>query len=267
VTRLFNTEFVYQVFALFAAFIIVHGTYIALVRPQAEQDLAEQQARMAEDPNYIAQDSFYVVLKDYEQEATLILFLWGLAILGYKGLSVQRQQQHLEANLLGRGADIITPNDAPAIISHIDQTIDDRERDHILPRALTSALERFMVTRRVPDAAAAASQTLETEAERMDSELSTIRYIAWAIPSVGFIGTVRGIGAALGQAHRAVEGDISGVTQNLGTAFNSTFVALVLSIVLMFVIHQIQRAQERLVLETENYCESSLVRYLRSDAT
>jgi len=265
VTRLFNTEFVYQVFALFASFIIVHGAYIALIRPQAEQDLAEQQAQMAENPDYVTQDSFYVVMKDYEQEATLILFLWGIAILGYKGLRVQRQQQHLEMNLLGRGEDIITPNDAPAIISHIDQTVDDRERDHLLPRALISALERFMVTRRVPDAASAASQTLETEAERMESELSIIRYIAWAIPSIGFIGTVRGIGAALGQAHRAVEGDISGVTQNLGTAFNSTFVALVLSIILMFIIHQIQRSQERLVLDTENYCEHSLVRFLRSD--
>ena len=89
----------------------------------------------------------------------------------------------------------------------------------------------------------------ETENERMDSELSMIRYIAWAIPSVGFIGTVRGIGEALGQAHRAVDGDISGVTQSLGTAFNSTFVALLISILIMFFLHQLQSMQERLVFE------------------
>ena len=47
-----------------------------------------------------------------------------------------------------------------------------------------------------------------------------IRYIVWAIPSIGFIGTVRGIGQALGQAHRAVEGDIVGVTASLGVAFS-----------------------------------------------
>ena len=105
---------------------------------------------------------------------------------------------------------------------------------------------------------------MESEAERLESELSMIRYIAWAIPSIGFIGTVRGIGAALGQAHRAVEGDISGVTENLGIAFNSTFIALLLSIVLMFLVHQLQLMQERLVFETETYTDDHLIRHLQS---
>lgn len=98
----------------------------------------------------------------------------------------------------------------------------------------------------------------------MESELSIIRYIAWAIPSVGFIGTVRGIGDALGKAHRAVEGDISGVTESLGVAFNSTLIALIISIVVMFVVHQLQLAQERFVLDAEAYCEEKLIRHLHT---
>jgi len=47
-------------------------------------------------------------------------------------------------------------------------------------------------------------------------------------------------------------------------AFNSTFVALVISIVLMFFIHQLQRMQERMVLDTGNYCDHVLIRRLRS---
>ena len=70
-----------------------------------------------------------------------------------------------------------------------------------------------------------------------------IRYIAWTIPSVGFIGTVRGIGQALSQAHLAVEGDITAITDSLGTAFNSTFIALLISIVVMFLVHQLQLLQ------------------------
>jgi hypothetical protein len=85
-----------------------------------------------------------------------------------------------------------------------------------------------------------------------------VRYIAWAIPSVGFIGTVRGIGEALGQAYKAVEGDISGVTVSLGVAFNSTFVALVLSIIIMFCLHQLQLSQERLVLDCQRYADKRL---------
>ena len=90
-----------------------------------------------------------------------------------------------------------------------------------------------------------------------------VRYIAWAIPSIGFIGTVRGISQALGQAYKAVEGDISGVTANLGVAFNSTFITLVISIVVMFLMHQLQLVQERLVRDVQNYCDRRLLRHLR----
>ena len=91
-----------------------------------------------------------------------------------------------------------------------------------------------------------------------------IRYITWAIPSIGFLGTVRGIGQALGQAHKAVEGDITGVTQSLGVAFNSTFVALLISSLIMFLLHQLQLAQERLALDAEEYCDVHLVRHLQT---
>ena len=89
-----------------------------------------------------------------------------------------------------------------------------------------------------------------------------VRYIAWAIPSIGFIGTVRGIGQALAQAHEAVRGDIAGVTASLGVAFNSTFIALLISIVIMFFVHQLQQTQERLVLDSQNYIDQRLIRHL-----
>jgi biopolymer transport protein ExbB/TolQ len=102
------------------------------------------------------------------------------------------------------------------------------------------------------------------ENDRLDSELSMIRYITWAIPSIGFIGTVRGIGAALGQAHEAMQGNIAGVTSSLGVAFNSTFIALLISMVVMFFMHQLQLVQERLVLDTHDYCENRLIRFLKA---
>jgi biopolymer transport protein ExbB/TolQ len=101
-----------------------------------------------------------------------------------------------------------------------------------------------------------------SEAERLEAELSMIRYILWAIPSIGFIGTVRGIGEALQQAHKAVEGDVSGVVAGLGVAFNSTLVALGLSILVMFMLHQIQLRQERAVLDAEQFLDENVVRQM-----
>jgi hypothetical protein len=51
---------------------------------------------------------------------------------------------------------------------------------------------------------------------------------------------------------------------NLGVAFNSTFIALVISIVLMFFIHQLQHMQERLVLDTESWCDENLISRLQT---
>ena len=92
-----------------------------------------------------------------------------------------------------------------------------------------------------------------------------IRYISWAIPSIGFIGTVRGIGEALAQADKAVQGDIAGVTQSLGVAFNSTFIALLISIFLMFLVYQLQLLQERLVFDGRNYVDEKLIQHMKSD--
>ena len=65
--------------------------------------------------------------------------------------------------------------------------------------------------------------------------------------------------------HKAVEGNIIGVTESLGVAFNSTFIALCISIVLMFVVHQLQLMQERFVFETQEYCNRNLVRHLQAE--
>ncbi len=260
--KTFSTEFVFSLFSLLIAFIFVHVSYVAVIRPNAESFLEEEKASMAVDENYVQQQSAYVVVRDFEQEACFVLMLWASAILGYKMRNTYRQQQQLNRDFIGLPEDaVISPTDINHVTKRIIQ-LPEKMRECLLPRVLLGSLERFGSTKNIQDASIEVLNLCEEESDRLESELSIIRYIAWAIPSVGFIGTVRGIGAALAQAHRAVEGDITGVTQNLGVAFNSTFIALLISIVLMFVVHQIQLRQERLVLDTKRYCSKWLIRRL-----
>ena len=260
----FPVELVYQVFSLLIAFILVHALYVTVIRPQANSFLEQEAANMQADPGYVQQRSFFVVIKDYEQETCFILMFWAFAILGFKGRATFRQQQLLEQDLLRLPDDLpIGPEDTRDLSARL-RSLPNAMQGYLLPRALLTAIERFGATRNVQDVSTAARDICESEGERMESELSIIRYIAWAIPSVGFIGTVRGIGDALGQAHRAVEGDITGVTSSLGVAFNSTFIALVISIVLMFFIHQLQLMQERLVLDSERYIDHWFIRRLQT---
>jgi len=77
-------ELVFSLFAFIIVAISVHAVYVTVIRPNAAAVLAEQRAAMKKDPNYVAQRSMYVVLKDWEQVPCVILPLWGFAIIGYK---------------------------------------------------------------------------------------------------------------------------------------------------------------------------------------
>jgi biopolymer transport protein ExbB/TolQ len=259
-----SSSFVFQAASLLAAAILVHSFYLVVVWPRSDAQLAAQQARMQVDPAYVQERSIWVILRDYEQEAEIVLMLWALAIIVEKALRVRREQRLFARDLvpLAEGMRIL-PGDVRDHTREL-QALPAEARTGLLPRALLAALHRFGATGSVADASSSAHDVCDGEADRLDSELSLLRYIAWAIPAIGFIGTVRGIGDALAQAHRAMQGDLSGVTQGLGTAFNSTLVALLLSLVLMFLLHHLQTEQERLVRDAESYLDERLLRSLRT---
>jgi biopolymer transport protein ExbB/TolQ len=261
----FSTEFVYQVFSLIISIIIVHAVYVSVIRPNAAAVMEEQRILIAEDPEYVPERSGFVIVKDFEQEACFILMLWALAILGYKVYLANRERELLEQDLVPIAEGVrVLPEDSREYSRQLE-ALPESERSLLLPRALLAALQRFGATRNVQDVSSSTHTLMSSEADRLESELSMIRYIAWAIPSIGFIGTVRGIGAALALAHRAVDGDISGVTQSLGVAFNSTFIALLISIFLMFLVYQLQLVQERQVFEAENYVDQNLIRHMQTN--
>jgi biopolymer transport protein ExbB/TolQ len=257
------SDFIYQIFALIISVIIVHAVYVAIIQPNAAAALAQQSAMQLADAEYVAPMSMYVVLRDFEQESCLMLMFWAIAIMGLKIQRNRADSLLLERPLLNIAEGMsILPQDVRDYARPL-QALPPQERGSLLPRALLSALQRFGITRSVPDAANVVKDVCDTEADRLDTELTIVRYIAWAIPSIGFIGTVRGISMALSQAHKAASGDIIGVTTSLGVAFNSTLVALLASMLIMFMLFQLQLMQDRLVLDTQNYCENNLIRHLQ----
>lgn len=257
------TELVYQLFTLLIIIIVVHAVYVVVIRPNADAILEFQAEQISQNKDYIPEKSVYVLVRDYEQEACFILMFWALAIIIFKLARILKERNLLDSDVIQASEGIkILPQDVKDLTRKV-QALPDDKQDFLLPRALQISIERFNSSRNVQDVSAAMQNVCESEFERLESELSIIRYIAWAIPSVGFLGTVRGIGDALGQAHKAVEGDIIGVTESLGVAFNSTFIALCISIVLMFIVHQLQLMQERFVFDTQEYCNRKLIRHLQ----
>ena len=259
----FTETFIAQVLALALSFIVVHAIYLSVIRPNAEAILIEREARLAQEEAFVTQRSIYVTLRDYEQEACLVLMLWAFSIMGFKVWANTQERKLLREKLLeiGDGTSVF-PEDSRSYMRPL-QSLPDELRDRLLPRTLLVALRRFESTKDVQNVAESVKAACDSENDKLDSELSVIRYIAWAIPSIGFIGTVRGIGEALSQAYLAVQGDIAGVTESLGIAFNSTFVALVISIIVMLCVHQLQRVQEQLVIDSQNWCDENLISHMQ----
>ena len=260
--KLRNNEFLFEVFSLVLIAILVQAVYATVIRPRAEAIRAYDFSQMQKDKDYVPKRSPYVIVKDYEQEVCVILSFWAFSIIGYKGVMIRRQRTLLSTDLLRLPEGMkILPEDSRDYARQVE-ALPPEMRGELLPRALMNGLHRFGATRNIQDVSSAIHDVCELEFGRLDAELSMVRYVAWAIPAIGFVGTVRGIGESLQQAHKAVEGDVSGVVAGLGISFNSTLVALTLSILVMFFLHQIQLRQERAVLDTEEYLDQHVVRQM-----
>jgi len=240
-----------SILALAFTIVSVHLVFIGYIRPEAE--LAIELARQ------VGQSSprvLEVILKDYEQEICIILMIWGVFLIGGKCLTILKERYLFHVDLLE--SSVAEDNNLTSILSSLD-SLPNKIKHTPLVRILMSSIRRFLITNDVQNTSDAIDSNIEALAIKQEAENSMIRYLIWAIPSIGFIGTVRGIGQALSQADQALAGDISGMTDSLGVAFNSTLVALLISIILMFLLHQLQRLQDGLVVDTQDYCESFLL--------
>jgi biopolymer transport protein ExbB/TolQ len=249
---------------LLGAALVVQLAYALYIRPQAAAWQVQQEALQAAEAEFRPRRSMAVILKDPEQEIAIILGLWALGLAALKAQALSRHRRQLDVGLMKVPPGYrILPADVREYTRRLDE-LPPAERDLIPSRVTRRALKRFGETQNVQDSATAVHDYCESEASRLDSELALIRFAVWAIPAVGFVGTVRGIGQALAGAQTALKGDTGPVTEGLGVAFNSTLVALVISILLMFVVHELQLRQERLVLDTEQNVDDTVVSNLQS---
>ena len=258
---------VYSISALLLSVIIVHSIWTLIIRPRAEAVLSQRievtQAGTGVKAQVLQLRSVYVILKDHEQELCITLMLWSLFLLGRQAHETRKSRKQLDRDYVKIGdGQVVLPEDARVYSRPLEQ-LSPEEQTGFLPRLLMVAYNRFGATRSVQDAAEAVRTECEFETASMDTKLSMVRFTAWAIPAVGFVGTVRGIGAALQEAQGAMGGDISGVTMGLGVTFNATLTALVSCIVVMFWMHQLQQYQDRLVLDGRTYVERQLLRKMR----
>ena len=103
----------------------------------------------------------------------------------------------------------------------------------------------------------------ERDADRQYEGASLVRIIIWATPMLGFLGTVMGITQALGDlAGQQIGDDLNGAMQGLFSglyvAFDTTAVALTLSIVLMFCQFMSDQLESQILSDVDQQVEDAL---------
>ena len=193
-----------------------------------------------------------------EQIACYFCFVWGLFIFLGRYWEAHRQRAAFRLNLLPteEGSRIL-PEDARMLQRQLEQKTA-RHGPFILANMIRTGLSKLALSRSSLDV----RETLKTQADvdmgRLISSMATMNYLAWAIPAIGFFGTVRGLAGSMTLAGQGGD-QLRIATQNLTIAFDCTLVALGLSLVTMFLIHTLQREEESLVIDCQQYCLEHLV--------
>lgn len=195
-----------------------------------------------------------------EQIACYAAVTWAAFILLSRYLEVRRQQRAFHLELLPPGQYILV-EDARDLQRRIDDRVG-KGGPYILANMLRLALGKFATSRSSRDVADIVRTQADVDLGRLVSSMSTVHYLAWAIPAIGFLGTVRGLAGSLslgGETKMAIAAFIKQATGHLNIAFDCTLVALALSLVVMFLLYAVQRDEEGLVIDCQQYCLNHLV--------
>ncbi len=193
------------------------------------------------------------------QGATYFLFIFGVIELLNVNNMITHEEDAFSAHLLPEKENwVLSPDDVNQLKLNMQQL--EHSQKFLLSDLIKKASTKYRLSKSSSEVLGVVESQVKIYNSDMESEQSFIRYTAWAIPSVGFIGTVLGIAASLGYANEASTPEgINKVTSMLAVAFDTTLVALFLSIFLMFGIHYVQKRQDKLFSKMSSYMIENLI--------
>lgn len=193
------------------------------------------------------------------QAATYFLFFWGIFEVIWLNGWIRNENDAFRVHLLPEKDNwVLSPEDVNQLKLNMQHL--EKHGKFLMTDLIKKSCTKYRLSKSSSEVLELVEAQTEIYQEEIESEQSFIRYVAWAIPSVGFIGTVIGIAASLGYADEASTPEgISKVTDMLAIAFDTTLVALILSIILMLGIHSLQRKEDKLFADMKSYVIENLI--------
>jgi biopolymer transport protein ExbB/TolQ len=198
----------------------------------------------------------------------VVLFCCALSALGGKLWRYPKERRACQNELLPSwNGQAVPAEEAGTLLAEI-RRLPRRWQDTMLVRRLTAVLD-FLCRRGSADGLDDQLRALtDNDSIALEASYSLTRFITWAIPILGFLGTVLGItGAISGVTPEKLEKSLSTVTDGLALAFDTTALGLALTMVTMFCSFVVERAEQGLLETVDRITERELAhRFERTGA-
>jgi len=152
---------------------------------------------------------------------------------------------------------------APSIRREIYSYLKPSAQKGLVISRIRRVLHRIENKGQSSDVAALLSEQAEIDRAILSNSFASIRFIAWLIPILGFIGTIYGMSSAIAEFPtlfgQAAGEDIGKITNYLGIAFETTLLALIKVAIVQFVVFAVQKRGNQLLNASDEFCLDSLL--------
>lgn len=206
------------------------------------------------------------------QHVVVLFSLWAILILFVKNHKIRLQRRVLNLrDLIPRESDfVLSPATVGDVLQRVRDACDDPEKFLLLNR-IQMALSNLKNMGRIGDVGDVLKYQASNDEDSMESSFSLLNGLLWAIPVLGFIGTVLGLSIAIGKFGEVLQNvevselraHLQEVTAGLSQAFDTTLVALVAALGIQLLLTSVRNSEQRLLDSCQEYCQRHVVGKLR----
>lgn len=207
------------------------------------------------------------------QYFTIFAFWFAMGMLMLKSFKLRKERKAFELDYilrLSQGPDAAGTQTMLGDAGEVSENADFTEGRLILVNRINKAIKQIRINSNPADVANVLTTVAETDAAIIDSSYVMIKYMVWAIPVIGFIGTIMGMTHAIGSFDAVLQGmgdaGFAGVKEGLGrvtgglaVAFDTTFLALILSAVVNLFANGLQKQEEDLLSDVEGFTTDNII--------
>lgn len=202
------------------------------------------------------------------QHAAVFLGFWCMAILLIKRQKLQVQRRALQYDAFPSSHQfVLSSQTADQVVTKLHENASDPERFIVYNRILV-AISNLKNLGKVSDVDDMLRSMADRDESAHETSFGLVNGFLWAIPVLGFIGTVLGLGQSIASFSSLLDNqsDMSGivasltqVTSGLSTAFDTTLLALVIALVLQLWMTLQKTGEEQFLDDCSEYCMRQIV--------